>query len=51
MTYRFLLTFVVGASIVMTLVGRGQVNEPVFFYFLFFISFLAHLITAFVDRG
>lgn len=25
MTYRFLLTFVVGASIVMTLVGRGQV--------------------------
>jgi hypothetical protein len=46
MTYRFLLTFVVGASIVMTLVGRGQVNEPVLLLFV-----LVHLITTFVDRG
>ncbi|RPB07204.1 hypothetical protein P167DRAFT_457638, partial [Morchella conica CCBAS932] len=29
MTYRFLLTFVVGASIVMTLVGRGQIGDRV----------------------
>ena len=27
-TYRFILTFVVGASIVMSLVGRGQVTLP-----------------------
>ena len=26
-TYRFLLTFVVGASIMMTLIGRGQVSS------------------------
>lgn len=29
MTYRFLLTFVVGASVVVTLVGRGQVCPAV----------------------
>lgn len=26
MTYRFLLTFIVGASIIMTLIARGQVQ-------------------------
>ncbi|PWW77266.1 hypothetical protein C7212DRAFT_294022 [Tuber magnatum] len=29
MTYRFILTFVVGASIVATLVGRGQIGDEV----------------------
>lgn len=29
MTYRFVLTFVVGASIVISLIGRGQIADKV----------------------
>ena len=28
-TYRFILTFIVGASIVLSLIGRGQVQDRV----------------------
>ena len=28
-TYRFILTFVVGASIVLSLIGRGQVSDSI----------------------
>lgn len=29
MTYRFVLTFVVGASIVISLIGRGQIADKI----------------------